>query len=67
MLPIQSLEAITRAKKLEMEYHRANTNWTSGYFRSKPRNKKRKIDLLVKVAIQPKFSVGVTLVRGFGR
>ena len=67
MLPLMSFEAISRAKKLEMDIRRANVNVGGRISSSKPRFDNNKLDILVKVAIHPRFSVGVTLVRGLGR
>jgi hypothetical protein len=67
MLPLRSFEAIAQAKKLEMDFRNANMNVMGRIPDSEPRFRNNKLDILVKVAIQPKFSVAVTFVRGLGR
>ena len=67
MLSPISIEAIARAKKLEMESLRSNHKLVSEHSSRKVRAKYNKLDLLVKIEIQPKFSVGVTMIRGLGQ
>lgn len=64
MLGYPSIEILATAKKLEMEALRSGTVHSRFLRRIRPPSPKEKVDILVKVAIQPKFSVAVTLVRG---
>ncbi len=64
MLQYPSIETLARAKFLEMERLRSSYQTISKAELSVARAPKHRFDIWVRVALQPKFSIAITLDRG---
>lgn len=64
MLQYPSIDTLAHAKSLEMERLRSTYQTTAKAELSVARTPKHRFNIWVRVAIQPKFSVAITLDRG---